>query len=198
MAGGGGRGAHGSCLGQSPSVSLLHQSDGQGGCVGWGPRQRQKGQDRVSGRHCLGQGQGPEPIGSQGALQGRGGGAGPGRGAASSHDAASTCTPALCCFPFCNYRNYRGLLQTAFTALLSFLSETLRFKKKINIGFGCMPKGNIMVYSLLFRRNARLGPLHKALLGICCAPRPRTVPMNREEPASIQHLFCARHLSQRS
>ena len=74
-------------------------------------------------------------------------------GAASSHDAASACTPALCCFPFCNYRNYRGLLQTAFAALLSFLSETLRFKKKINIGFGHMPKGNIMVYSLLFRKK---------------------------------------------
>lgn len=150
----GGRGAHGSCLGQSPSVPLPHQRDGQGGCVGWGPRQRQKGQDGVSGRHCLGPGQGPEPTGSQGGSAGaRRGGNGPGRGAASSHDAASACTPALCCFPFCNYRNYRGLLQTAFAALLSFLSETLRFKKKINIGFGRMPKGNIMVYSLLFRKK---------------------------------------------
>ena len=36
---------------------------------------------------------------------------------------------------------------------LFFLSETLRFKKKINIGFGCMPTGNIMVYSLLFRKK---------------------------------------------
>ena len=48
-----------------PLSPLLHQRDGQGGCVGWGPRQRQKGQDGVSGCHCLGPGLGPEPTGSR-------------------------------------------------------------------------------------------------------------------------------------
>lgn len=37
--------------------------------------------------------------------------------------------------------------------LLFFLSETLWFKKKINIGFGFFPRGNTMQFILCFREK---------------------------------------------
>lgn len=153
----GGRGGHGSCLGQSPSVPLLHQRDGQSGCVGWGPRQRQKGQDGVSGCHCLGPGLGPEPTGSRrgGALC---------RGAEGEQRAREgplppmmlrALAPLLCFASRSVITEITEACSRPHSLLYSlfFLSETLRFKKKINTGFGCMPTGNIMVYSLLFKKK---------------------------------------------
>ena len=153
-----GGGEHMAAAWDNPPLSpLLHQRDGQGGCVGWGPRQRQKGQDGVSGCHCLGPGLGPEPTGSRrrGALC---------RGAEGEQQAREGPLPPmmlralapLLCFAS------RSVITEITEACsrppsllysLFFLSETLRFKKKINIGFGCMPTGNIMVYSLLFRKK---------------------------------------------
>lgn len=131
---------------------LSYCTRGMGGCVGQGPGQRQKGQGLVSGCHCLGPGLGPEPTGSKwgtGKSRRQGGGAAGREAAAPSHDAVRT--PAL----FCSHSVITEITEPCFRALLQslyslfFLFETLRFKKKINIGFGSMPRGNNTVYSLL-------------------------------------------------
>lgn len=73
------------------------------------------------------------------------------RGPTPSHDAVHT--PALSCSHsvITEITEACFILQSLY--LLLFLFGTLQFKKKINIGFGFIPKGNIMQFILCFREK---------------------------------------------
>lgn len=139
-------------LDNPPSVPLHQRDWWLHGVETWAEAKRSRPVSQ--GCHCPGPGVGPEPTqsewGTMKSQEGKGGGAaGLGVGApAPSHDAVHT--PALSCSHsvITEITEACFILQSLY--LLLFLFGTLRFKKKINIGFGFIPKGNIMQFILCF------------------------------------------------